>query len=89
MQHFIDSDADDLVDGELPVRHVSANCQPNNVVHLLRCQLVEDAIGASKNIVQLFATVFLVVDVGVTDDNVGIATELLVLRLEITERPAH
>lgn len=52
-----------------------ANYRPDYIVDFLGLQLVEDSVGAGEHIIKLLATILLVVDLGVTDHDVGVASE--------------
>lgn len=74
MEDFVNCMPDDVVKCLLSVSNMLPDDLPDDVMHLLRRQLVEDAIRASQNIVKLTAAIFLEVDLSVADDNVWITT---------------
>jgi hypothetical protein len=71
------------------VHNISRNRCPDYVVYLLGRKLVEDTVGASQDVVQLFASFFLVVYVWITNYNIWISAKSLLFGLEISESSAN
>lgn len=57
-------------------------------MHLLGGQFVKNSIRTCQNVIQLFAPIFLVVNVRIANYDVGVAAKLLFFGLEVAEGAA-
>jgi len=74
VQDLVDSEPNDLVHRLVLVPDVVSDDCPDDVVHVLSRKLVENAIRASEHVVQLLATLLLVVYIRIAYYNLGVAT---------------
>ena len=89
MQHLIHCVPNYLMNTLRLIWYVHGNSAPYDIVHLVCWQLVKDAIWAREYVVKLLATILLIIEVWCADYYVGVATELMVLGLQVAEGPAH
>jgi len=85
MENFVNSVANDLMNGLVFVWKMMPNDCPDYVVHLLSWKLVEDAIWASQNIIKVLATVLRMSDFSVTDHHVWVSSKLRLLGFKVTK----
>jgi len=88
MKNFVNCMSYDMVNGFVFVSYMMAYHSPDNIVHLLGRQLIEDTVGASQNIIKFLASIFLETDLGITDHYVRVTTKLRLFSFEVAKGSA-